>query len=96
MSNKKHLRWKKKPSPTGLAAVCSGPVGSILHDGELRYATVDKLRKSGWYWVAGWDSSIPYKNTCNEPCETQDEAKAQAKNYVKEKLEIMQSEDNSK
>jgi len=40
----------------------------------------------GWYWVAGWDSDVPYKNTYEKPCETPEEAKLQAQEYVKSHL----------
>ncbi len=80
------LRWKLKPAPEGLKAVGAGPRGSILHDGEKRYATVSADRKGGWYWVAGWDSDVPYNNSCNTPVASADEAKAQALAYVKQNM----------
>lgn len=86
------LRWKKKKRPTGLAAIGSAPPGYIYHDGEKQYASVSPLSGGrrgavrGWFWVAGWDSDIPHKNTCDTPCETVDEAKRQAAAYVKENL----------
>ena len=43
-------------------------------------------RVVGWYWVAGWDSDVPRKNTCASPCATPEEAKAQAVKYVKHHL----------
>lgn len=85
------LRWKKEPPETGLRRVGAGPRSSWLHDGKTKFATVSAKRQnfgsySGWYWVAGWDSGAPHKNTCNEPCETEQEAKAQAMAYVKAHL----------
>lgn len=44
---------------------------------------------SGWYWVAGWggrEVGVVYKNTCETPCDTPEEAKAQAAKYVKQCL----------
>lgn len=80
------LRWKKEPRETGLRAVCARPRSSYLRDANgARYASVSALARSGsqWYWVAGWDSGIPYKNTCNEPAASEQEAKQQAMAYVK-------------
>ena len=80
----KRLRWKKNPEEKGLFRIGAGPRGSVYHDGEKQYASVSASggdwRKplAGWYWVAGWDSGIPYKNTCNELCPTEAEAKKQA------------------
>jgi hypothetical protein len=82
------MRWKREKAKTGLAAVCAPPRGYEYYDGETLYATVSALRDSkrsvvGWYWVAGWDSDIPRKNTCGSPCATPEEAKTQAAKYVK-------------
>lgn len=88
----KRMRWKQDPKETGLRAVGAGPRGYFYHDGKNKYASVSPLggdwRKplSGWYWVAGWDSSIPHKNTCGTPCETPEEAKKQAAEYVAKHL----------
>lgn len=84
---KPKLRWKKEPSETGLRAVGQGPRGYRYHDGEKQYASVSPLGGGwrpmrGWYWVAGWDSDVPHKNTCNEPVATPEEAKEQAAAYV--------------
>lgn len=90
------LRWKKNPKETGLSSVGAGPRGSKLHDGNLTYAVVSALGRyslvKGWYFVAGWDSKIPYKNTWNEPFSTEDEAKQAAKKYVVEYIKV--KEDN--
>lgn len=86
------LRWKKEPAETGLPAVVATPRSSIYHDGRTTYAMVIPLGGGwrgpvrGWYWVAGWGSDIPYKNTADSPCATEDEAKAAAKTYVKAHL----------
>ncbi len=80
------LRWKLEPRETGLRAVCAGPRGSSLHDGTKRYATVRALRGGGWFWVAGWDSGVPHKNTCDAPSATAQEAKDAALAYVKQHL----------
>lgn len=82
------LRWKREKAETGLMAVCAPPRGYEYHDGEKLYAVVSPLMNSGrsvvgWYWVAGWGSDVPHKNTCGTPCATQEEAKAQAVRYVK-------------
>ena len=88
---KKKLRWKKNKRPTGLAAVCAGPVSHRLHDGETDYATVSPLRKRyevvGWYWVAFRQGSIPHENTCGSPKPTIEEAKAEAFAFIKSHLE---------
>lgn len=83
MSNSTRLRWKMMAAPKGLAAVGAGPRSHELHDGEKRYAEVSCMRSGKWYWVAGWDSGVPHKNTCGEPTDTADQAKAQAMAYVK-------------
>jgi hypothetical protein len=84
------LRWKKNPMPTGLARVGCGPQGSALRDGDRHYASAYPLRRHhqtvGWYWVAGYGSSIPHKNTCNEPVPDETTAKAEAMVYVRECL----------
>ena len=84
------LRWKKDPAPTGLARICAGPRGSTLRiDGDVRVATVSAhgKHKDKWFWVAGWQHpSIPHKNTCGEPPQTEAEAKASAMAYVREFL----------
>lgn len=81
------LRWKKEPRETGLRAIGQGPQGYKYHDGNKRFASVSPLGGGryplrGWYWVAGWDSDVPHKNTWAEPCTTAEEAKAQAQAYV--------------
>ena len=85
------LRWKLDPKVTGLARVVAGPRGSTLRDESgKRYATVGAMGRwrDGWYWVAGWESGVPYKNTCNATCATVEEAKAQALAYVKSHLSV--------
>lgn len=77
------LRWKLKPAQKGLSRIGCLPRGSLLTDGAKTYATISALRESGWYWVAGWDSDVPYQNTCNEPSATEDDAKKAAMAYVK-------------
>lgn len=82
------LTWKKDARETGLRSIGAAPQGYKLHDGTHIYATVSPLGGSwmgpllGWYWVAGCDAPIPHKNTCKSPCETIEEAKKQAKEYV--------------
>ncbi len=82
------LRWKKNPRGPGMSSASSGPLGSRLHDGTTEYASVSALRRAflcvGWYWVAFGVGE--YKNTCNEPCAEEAEAKAQAMAFVKRKL----------
>ena len=85
------MRWKREKTVTGLAAVGASPRGYEYHDGESLYAVVSPLMNSkrycvGWYWVAGWDSDVPQKNTCVSPCATPEVAKAQAVKYVKHHL----------
>lgn len=85
------LRWKLDEKQTGLSAIGAGPRGSWLHDGTTRYAHVAALGGGwrpmlGWYWVAGWESSVPHINTCGTPCATVEQAKKQAMAYVKKHL----------
>lgn len=86
------LRWKKHPRETGLAAVGAGPRPSALHDGQKEYATVypngGNWRRplAGWYWVCSADAVGEYMNTCNEPAADEATAKAQAMQFVKERL----------
>ena len=86
------LRWKLNPRETGLARVVAGPRGSSLRDESgKKYAAVSVLGRwrDGWFWVAGWDSDVPYQNTCDAPCATVEEAKAQALAYVKSHLSAL-------
>lgn len=82
------LTWKKEPKETGLRRITAGPSGSKLHDGLKTYATVCALGGGmhcpvkGWYWVSGWSSGIPHKNTCNEPVATEKDAKKAARDFV--------------
>lgn len=87
MPEKKRLRWKKDPHETGLAAIGAGPRSSRLQYGEIE-AAVNSFYKplsgryEGWYWVV--TAPGHYQNTCNAPCKTEAEAKAQAMQYVKQ------------
>ena len=82
------LRWKKKPRETGMKSAFLVLRGSRLHDGTTEYASVNALLRGfcyvGWYWVAFGVGE--YKNSCNEPCAEEAEAKAQAMAFVKKKL----------
>lgn len=86
------MRWKKNPRETGLASMVSGPLGSIYHDGQKKFASVSAIgggyrgEVRGWYFVAGWDSKLPYRNTCEEPVASEEEAKRQAEKYVADHL----------
>jgi len=86
------LRWKMNEKVSGLTAIGAAPRGYKYHDGEKQYASVLPLgggwrgKLTGWYWVAGWDSDVPYKNTCDDPCDTPEDAKKQASDYVKANL----------
>jgi hypothetical protein len=85
------LRWKKDVRETGLRSVVSGPRGSRLHDGEDTYARVSAFSRhsgrSGWYYVTGWDSCVPYYNSCHEKSVlTEQEAKAAAMDRVRRTL----------
>lgn len=84
------LRWKKEPKESGLRSIGAGPRGSIYHDGDKQFASVSALGGGyrgdvrGWYFVAGWDSDVPYYNSCDEPVASEQEAKLQAEKYVAE------------
>ena len=85
------LRWKLKPRKTGLMAIGAGPRGSVLHDGKSTFAYViahipEHTGRTEWLWVAGWDSDVPYYNSCNDSGLTEAEAKAAAMAYVKKHL----------
>ena len=90
--SKGRLRWKRNKKATGLAAIGAAPPGYIYHDGERQYAEVSQSGGSwrgpleGWYWIAGWDSDVPYKNTCASPCDTVEQAMQEAQEYVKQHL----------
>lgn len=94
------IRWKKEPAETGLARIGAPPRAYVLHDGETEYAYVLpnvggwRTKQNGWYWVVPTHESMPYKNTCQTPCETVEDAKTQAKDYVMgylRKAEVKQS-----
>jgi hypothetical protein len=85
------LRWKLEPRETGLRAVGAGEHRtSWLTDGVKRFACVSpsggdwRRPLEGWYFVAGWDSDIPRRNTCGEDLFlSESEAKAAAMEYVR-------------
>lgn len=80
------LTWRKNKKPTGLARNFAGPRGSTLFTGDgTKVATVSAIKKddSQWYWVAGWGHpSVPHKNTCDQPFNSEQDAKNAAKAYV--------------
>ena len=82
------MRWRREPAATGLARIGAGPRSSGLYDGNAKYAMVSALRRSyvtiGWYWVAGWNSNVPYKNSSNEKLTDEATAKANAMAYVRQ------------
>lgn len=82
------MRWKKWKPETGLASVGAGKYrASDYHDGKETFATVypsggnwrSPLR--GWYFVS--DAGGQYENTSNRLAGSEDEAKAQAVEWVK-------------
>lgn len=87
------LRWKRLPSPTGLARIGAAPAGFMYHDGNKCYAFVYPLGGGwqsplkGWYWVVSVDTGIPAVNTCKDPVSTSDEAKKHAQDYVLNRLD---------
>lgn len=91
------LRWRKDPRETGLAAVCAGPRGSGLYDGNKKYAHVAAFsrwnEKKGWYYVCGWDSGVPHFNSCNKPITDEAAAKAEAMAYVRKHLAAPQKKE---
>jgi hypothetical protein len=86
------LTWKLDEKETGLRRIGAGPRGSKLHDDQKTYATVAAIGggmygyATGWYWVAGWSSGVPHKNTCDTPNDTETQAKADAAKYVQAAL----------
>lgn len=97
MTAKRHLRWKRRPAETGLAAVGAPPRGWGLHDGENEYAAVYpngggwQRKQKGWYWCAS-GNGIDHRNTCDRPVETPEQAKAEAMAYVKAQLAALNQE----
>jgi len=84
------MRWRKEKAPTGLARICSGPQGYELTENGIEYASVSAFQVrwqvyEGWYWLADAEN-VPYKNTCWNPVETEEQAKADAMAYVKQCL----------
>lgn len=82
-------RWKMNKAPTGLSAVCAGPRSSELSEGKTYLATVSYVSGKwsefkGWYFVApvNVELGVIHKNTCNEPVDTEKEAKQQARDYI--------------
>lgn len=84
------LRWKLEPRETGLRAVAAEPRSAWLSDGSTRYACVSSHGRSSvqWFWVAGWDSKIPHKNTAMETPLSLDDAKEAAMAYVRDHMKI--------
>lgn len=94
MPKKKSLRWKKDPHETGLAAIGAGPRSSRLQIGEIgasvnAFYNRTKGRYESWYWVA--NAPGRYCNTYNAPCKTEEEAKAQAMQYVKQIIKELEN-----
>jgi hypothetical protein len=85
------LTWKRQASETGLRCVAQGPRGAILsidgtHAGTVSPRSTGFHEWSGWYWVAGWKSEVPHKNTSGRPVATLDEAKRDCEAYVRASL----------
>lgn len=82
------LRWRKNKRLTGLAGVAAtGALGSTLNDGDVKFASINELRNGqGWYYVVGWNSGLPYINTCNDPVPDEATAKSEAMAYVRENM----------
>lgn len=84
------LRWKRHERETGLRAVGARPRGWDLHDGIDKYAAIYpngggwQCEQNGWYWASF--GLVPRVNTCHEPVQTPEEAKAAAMAYVKSHL----------
>lgn len=79
----KSLRWRQKPRPKGLSAIGYGYRGYELRLGDECLATVGNLDRWGtgkFYW---YGCGV---NTASQPVDTEDEAKAQALEYVKKHL----------
>ena len=90
---KPRLRWRKNKRPTGLMGVCSGNPGHSLMLGEDMLGGASEHRRGwgvnqteGWYWHVKNFPPIPYKNTCNEPPQTEEDAKQSAMEYVRKCL----------
>lgn len=76
-------RWRSTPKAKGLARVGQGPTGIQLREGTTviiqvvpKYAYPYRTRE-GWYWYGLG------QNTCNSPCATIEEAKAEASAFYK-------------
>ena len=87
------LRWKLEPR-SELAPL--GARSSKYCDGKVTYAVVCwSAAYFGWFWVAGWKSTVPYKNTSETACKTVEEAKKQAEEYVRAALNKIKTENKS-
>lgn len=92
------MRWRMEPRETGLRAGLAKERrerSSFLRDENgVRYACVSQTQGGGWYWVAGWDSGIPYENTFDNPVADAGQAKADAIAYVRKHLKTAQPTTN--
>jgi hypothetical protein len=76
-------RWRKQPDEKGLARSFQNKRGLDLREGTKVIISVRYYRdsmgrgKEGWYWYGLG------KNTCQELCAAQEEAKAQADAHYK-------------
>lgn len=88
--NKPRVCWKKEPRLKGLARIGQGIRGSILTCKQKEIANVyfSKFSLVGYYWVVSLlvNGRHIYKNTCNCPCKTEEEAKKQVMEFLKEYL----------
>lgn len=78
-------RWSRDPRETGLRAVVQGERGfQLKKDGDV-IVRVAPIKKGGSSWgeVIGWYWYGMGQNTCISPCDTADEAKAQAMAHYK-------------
>ena len=76
-------RWRKQPRTKGLGGVGQGARGMQLRHGENVIISVVVKREfggleTGWYWYG------LCKNTSDEPCQSMEEAKAQADAHYKD------------
>ena len=82
------LRWRLDPREAGLAGAISGPRSSGLYANKttkVAWVAANGRSRASWYWVAGWDmrGKVRHRNTCDQPCASEAEAKTQALEYVR-------------
>lgn len=77
-------RWRKQPDEKGLARSFQNKRGLELREGTKIVVRVVHNRDSLGRGIEGWYWHGLGKNTCDEPCQSMEEAKAQADAHYKD------------